>query len=80
MVGFIYIYIYIYIYLFIKAFYSPTDAQLNCLKSNFKSYIKIAIKTAPTCFGAVTCRSCFNVNFHVTFKIAFKTVHLCIGW
>ena len=34
----------------IKAFYSPTDAQVNCLKNN----IKIYIKTAPTCFGAVT--------------------------
>ena len=34
--------------------YSPTDAQVNCLKNNFKTYIKIDIKTAPTCFGAVT--------------------------
>jgi hypothetical protein len=34
--------------------YSPTDAQVDCLKSNFKIYIKINIKTAPTCFGAVT--------------------------
>ena len=33
-----------------KFFYSPTDAQVNCLKNNFK----INIKTAPTCFGAVT--------------------------
>jgi len=31
-------------------FYLPTDAQVNCLKNNFKIYIK----TAPTCFGAVT--------------------------
>jgi hypothetical protein len=38
----------------IKVFYSPTDAQVNCLKNNFKIYIKIDIKTAPTCFGAVT--------------------------
>jgi hypothetical protein len=35
-------------------FYSPTDAQVNCLKNNFKIYTKIDIKTAPTCFGAVT--------------------------
>ena len=35
-------------------FYSPTDAQVNCLQNNFKIYIKIYIKTAPTCFGAVT--------------------------
>ena len=34
----------------IKVFYSPTDAQLSCLKNN----IKIYIKTAPTCFGTVT--------------------------
>jgi hypothetical protein len=37
-----------------KFFYSPTDAQVNCLTNNFKIYIKIGIKTAPTCFGAVT--------------------------
>ena len=35
-------------------FYSPTDAQLNCLKNSFKIYTKINIETAPTCFGAVT--------------------------
>jgi len=39
----------------IKVFlYSPTDAQVNFLKNNFKVYIKIYIKTAATCFGAVT--------------------------
>ena len=37
-----------------KFFYSPTDALVNCLKSNFKIYTKINIKTAPTCFDAVT--------------------------
>jgi hypothetical protein len=37
-----------------KFLYLPTDAQLNCLKNNFKNYIKIDIKTAPTCFGAIT--------------------------
>jgi hypothetical protein len=35
-------------------FYSPTDAQVNCHKNNFKIRIKIYIKTAPTCFYAVT--------------------------
>jgi len=35
-------------------FYSPTDAQVNFFKNNFKMYIKIDIKTAATCFGAVT--------------------------
>jgi hypothetical protein len=32
----------------IRVFHLPTDAQLNCLKNNFKIYIKIDIKTAPT--------------------------------
>jgi hypothetical protein len=35
----------------IKVFFnSPTHAQVNCLKNS----IKIYIKAAPTCFGAVT--------------------------
>jgi hypothetical protein len=34
--------------------YSPTDAQVSCLKKNIKICIKIYIKTAPTCFSAVT--------------------------
>jgi len=38
----------------IKDFYSPTDTQVNCVKNDFKIYIKIDIKTAPTCFGSVT--------------------------
>jgi hypothetical protein len=38
----------------IRVFNSPTDAQLNYLKNNFKIYIKIDVKTAPICFGAVT--------------------------
>jgi hypothetical protein len=38
----------------IKVFYSLTDAQVNCLKINFKMYTKINIKTAPTYFGVVT--------------------------
>ena len=37
-----------------KFFYSPTAVQVNGLKNNFKIYIKINIKTAPTYFGAVT--------------------------
>jgi hypothetical protein len=35
-------------------FIHQTDAQVNCFKNNFKIYIKINIKTAPTYFGAVT--------------------------
>jgi hypothetical protein len=42
------------IHLHCQSFYSPTDAQLNCLKNNFKIYIKTDIKTAPTCFGSIT--------------------------
>jgi len=34
----------------IKVFYLPTDAQENCFKRN----VKIYIKTALTCFGAIT--------------------------
>jgi hypothetical protein len=34
----------------LKAFYSPTNAQVIVLRNN----IKIYITTAPTCFGAVT--------------------------
>jgi hypothetical protein len=34
----------------IKVYYSPTNAQVIVLKN----YIKIYIKIAPTCFGAVT--------------------------
>ena len=33
----------------IKVFYLPTDAQENCFKN-----VKIYIKTAPKCFGAIT--------------------------
>jgi hypothetical protein len=39
---------------FLSFFYSPTDAQVNCLKNNIKIYNKIDIITAPTCFGGVT--------------------------
>jgi hypothetical protein len=33
-----------------QSLFLPTDAQENCFKKN----IKIYIKTAPTCFGAIT--------------------------
>jgi hypothetical protein len=35
---------------FIKVFYSTTDTQVKCLKNSIKIYIKKAL----TCFGAVT--------------------------
>jgi len=38
----------------VKVFYSPTDTQVDCFKNKFKIYIKIDIKRAATCFGAVT--------------------------
>jgi hypothetical protein len=38
----------------IKVFYSPTDPQVNCLKTNFKIYIKIDIKSVSTSIGAIT--------------------------
>ena len=38
----------------LSKFFSPTDLQLDSLKDNFKIYIKIDIKIAPTCFGVIT--------------------------
>jgi len=38
-------------YLIKVFFYLPTDAQGSCFKNNTK---KFTIKTAPTCFGAIT--------------------------
>jgi hypothetical protein len=51
----------------IKVFYPPTDAQVNCLKNNFKIYIKIDTETAPKCFGAVTPSS--GIAFFVLTKV-----------
>jgi hypothetical protein len=60
----------------IKVFYSPTDAQVNCLKNNIKVYIK----TAPTHFGAVTPSSgsalFVLVNLQLL-KYSFK-IHRCV--
>jgi hypothetical protein len=54
-----------------KFFYPPTDAQLNCLKNNFKIYIKIYIETAPTCFGAITI-----IRQRISrATVCFRTVH-----
>jgi hypothetical protein len=58
----------------IKVFYLPTDAQENCFKKN----IKIYIKTASTCFGAITI-----IGEHI-FELAKVTVvktikiHWCV--
>jgi hypothetical protein len=45
-----------------KDFYSPPDAQVNCLKNNFNVYIKIDTKPTPTCFGAITIISERNIR------------------
>ena len=34
---------------------------MNCLKNNFKMYINIYIKTAPTCFGVTVTPSSGSV-------------------
>jgi hypothetical protein len=58
--------------LILSKFYLPTDAQLNCLKNNFKIYIKIDIKTAPTCFGIThkenptRCNGVLKFLFHIS--------------
>ena len=63
-----------------KFFYSPTDAQVNCLKNNFKIHIKIDMKKAPTCFGVITPTpgSALIVLAKVTFvKIANQNTSVC---
>ena len=49
----------------IKVFYSPNDAQVNCLKNNIKIYIKIT----PTCFGSS------GSALLVLAKVAVKITH-----
>jgi hypothetical protein len=62
--------------------HSPTDAQVNCLKNNIKIHIKIYIKTAPTCFGAVTPSSgsaLFVLAKVTVVKIAnYGKIHRCV--
>ena len=55
----------------IKVFYLPTDAQMNCLKNS----IKIYIKTAPTCFGAVTPSS--GSSLFVLAKVTVVKIDRC---
>ena len=42
--------LYVTLLLYQSFIYTPTVTQVSCLK-NIKIYIKIYIKTAPTCFG-----------------------------
>jgi hypothetical protein len=67
-------------YVVSKCFYSPTDAQVNCLKSNSKICIKIYIKTAPTCYGAVTpsSESALLVHSKVTLVKNPIKIHRCV--
>jgi len=59
--------------------YSPTDAPVSCLKNN----IKIYIKTAPTCFSAVTPSSvlhCTAVDYCQTVQHTYTNKDLiCAG-
>jgi len=54
----------------IKVYLSPMDAQVIVLKNNIKIYIKIA----PTCFGAVTPSSGSSLSYHY---IMLAKVTLC---
>ena len=54
----------------IKVFYLPTDAQENCFEKN----IKIYIKTAPTCFSAVT-PSSGSALFELAKVIVIKNIN-----
>ena len=49
------------------------DALLSFLKNNIEIYVKIYIKTAPTCFGAVT-PSSESALFVLTKVKVMKTV------
>jgi len=60
----------VYIKSYQSFIYSPTDALVSCLKNN----IKIYIKTAPTCFGAVT-PSSGSALFVLTKIRVVKIVH-----
>jgi hypothetical protein len=77
-----------------ELFYLPTDAQLNCLKTNFKIHVKIEIKAAPTYFGLITNVTLASSNiafpddgdytetcrscFNVNFNVYFKIVFKAI--
>jgi len=47
---------------------------VNCLKNRFKIYLKIDIKTAPTCFGAVT-PSSGSTLFEIAKVAVVRIVH-----
>jgi hypothetical protein len=55
----------------IKVFYSPTNAQVSCLKNN----VNIYIKTAATCFGAVTPSSSGSALFVLAKVTVVEIVH-----
>ena len=54
-------------------FYSSSGAQVYCLKNNIKIYIKIKIKTVPTCFGADS--ACTTNSTHAISRHAATSAH-----
>ena len=59
-------------------FYLPTDAQFNCIKSDFKIYIIIYVKTAATCFDViaiVTKRRLLLLLFKITKVTVVKIIN-----
>jgi hypothetical protein len=72
----------------IKVLYSPTDAQVNCLKNNIKIYIKKssdmfrALTSTNNALpeDGVTAPKHVGAVFNVNFNIVFKTVDLFISW
>ena len=69
--------VYVVPFLLSKFFYSPTNAQVIVLKNNIKIYIKIA----PTCFGAVTpsSGSALYVLAKVTLLLKWSIIlHRCV--
>jgi hypothetical protein len=57
----------------IKSFIYPTECTIRMFQKNVKTYIKIYIKSAPTCFG-------FNVNFNVIFNILLEYSNCAFSW
>ena len=69
--------IYRLFYFYRSFIYSPTDTLASCLKkNNITVYIKIYIKTAPTCFGVIVTPSSASALICAYYKVAVvKIVH-----
>ena len=57
--------------------YSPTDAPVSCLK-NIKIYVKIYIKTAPTCFGVTVAPSSGRALLKLQLLKQSIKIHRCV--